>query len=102
MCCRGIVVFVWFWNEDDCGTFSGMKYWVSIEGNIVHFCEYLMASGPGCFRCLIFMPSGPVELLFVLFKMPNCTCVVVSCIFSNGRVLIVWSMWLLILFVYME
>ena len=44
----------------------------------------------------MFMPSGPVGLLF---EMANCTCVAVSCISSIGRVLIVWSMCLLILFV---
>ena len=27
-----------------------------------------MASGPRCLRCLMCMPSGPVELLFVLFE----------------------------------
>ena len=43
------------------------------------------------------MPSGSVELLFVLFEMANCA--FVRCIFSVGRVLIVWSMCLLILFV---
>ena len=58
-----------------------------------------MASGPRCFRCQIFMPSGPMELLFVLFEMTNCTCVVLSCISLLRRVLIVWSMCLLILFV---
>ena len=63
------------------------------------FVRYLVASGPRCLRCLMFMPLGPVELLFVLFEMANCTCVVVSCISSVGRFLIVWSMCLLILFV---
>ena len=66
------------------------------------FVSYLMASGPRCLRFLMFMPSGPVELLFVLFGMTNCTCVVVSHIFSVGRFLIVWSMCLLILFVVYE
>ena len=37
-----------------------------------------MASGLRCLRCLMFMPSGPVELLFVLFDMANCTYVMVS------------------------
>ena len=45
------------------------------------------------------MPSGPVKLLFVLFEMAKCTCVVVSRIFSVGRFLSVWSMCLLVLFV---
>ena len=40
------------------------------------FVKYLMASGPRCLKCLMFMPSGPV--LFVLIEMANCTCVVVS------------------------
>ena len=48
-----------------------------------------MASEPRCLMCLMFMLSGLVELLFVLFEMANCTCVVVSCIFSVGRVWIV-------------
>ena len=32
------------------------------------FVRYLMASGPRCLSCLMFMSSGPVKLLFVLFK----------------------------------
>ena len=48
-----------------------------------------MASGCRCVRCLMFMPSGPVELLFVLFEMANCTCVVVSRISLVVRFLIV-------------
>ena len=63
------------------------------------FVRCLMASGPRCLMCLMFMPSGPVELLYVLFEMANCTCVVVSHICSVGKFLIVWSMCLLILFV---
>ena len=58
-----------------------------------------MARGPKCFRCLMLMPSGPVELLFVLFEMASCISVVVSCIASAGRFLIVRSMRLLVLFV---
>ena len=63
------------------------------------FVKYLMASDPRCLRCLMLMPSGPVEMLFVLFEIANCTCVVVSHISYVGRFLIVWPMWLLILFV---
>ena len=63
------------------------------------FVSYLMASVPRCLRCLMFMPSVLVELLFVLFEMANCTCVVVSCISLVARVLIVRSMCMLILFV---
>ena len=32
------------------------------------FVRYLLASGPRYLSCLMFMPSGPVELLFVLFE----------------------------------
>ena len=32
------------------------------------FVRYLIASGHSCLRCLMSMPSGPVELLFVLFE----------------------------------
>ena len=63
------------------------------------FVRYLIASGPGCFRCLMFMPSGPVKLLLVLFEMANCTCMIISRISSVGRFMIVCSMCLLILFV---
>ena len=45
-----------------------------------------MASGPRCLRCLMFMPSGPVELLLVLFEMVNCTCVVVRSYFLGGKI----------------
>ena len=61
-----------------------------------------MASDPRYLRCLMFMPLGSVELLFVVFEIANCTCVVISCISSVGRALIVWSMCLLILFVLYE
>ena len=63
------------------------------------FVMYLKASVPRCLRYLMFMASGPVGLLFVLFEMANCTCVVVSRISSLGTFVIVWSMCLLILFV---
>ena len=33
-----MLVFVWFWNSDDCGTYPKMGYCVSVEGNAVHFC----------------------------------------------------------------
>ena len=61
--------------------------------------RYLMASSSRCLRCLMFMPSGQVELLFMLFEIANCTCVVVNRISSVGKLWIVWSMYLLILFV---
>ena len=32
------------------------------------FLRYLIVSGPTCLRCLMSMPSGAVELLFVLFE----------------------------------
>ena len=63
------------------------------------FVRCLMASAPRCLRFLMFMPSGPIELLFLLFEMANCTCIMVSRISSVGRLLIVWPMCLLILFV---
>ena len=61
--------------------------------------RYLMANRPICFKCLIFMPSGPVELLLVQLEMANCTCIVVSRTSSVGSFLAVWFMCLLILFV---
>ena len=33
-----------------------------------------IAIGPRCFRCLMFMPSAPVELLFLLFLIACMTC----------------------------
>ena len=62
------------------------------------FVRYLMASGPRCLRCLM-LPSGPVELLFMLFEMANCTCVEVSQIFLVERFLIVWYTSLFVLLV---
>ena len=47
----------------------------------------------------MFMPLGPVELLFVLFEMATCTCVKIRRISSVGRFWIVWSIYVLILFV---
>ena len=66
-----------------------------LKAMLYMFVRHLMASGPRCLRCLMFIPSGPVEL-FMMFEMANCTCVVVSHISSVGRVLIVWSICLLI------
>ena len=40
------------------------------------FVRYVMASGSRCLRCLMFMPAGLVKLLFVLFEMASCTCIV--------------------------
>ena len=54
-----------------------------LKAMLYMFVRYLMASGP---RCLMVMPSGPVQL-FVLFEMANCICVVVSCISLVERVL---------------
>ena len=31
--------------------------------------RYVRPSGPMCLRCLMLMPSGPVELFFLLFRM---------------------------------
>ena len=31
--------------------------------------RYVRPNGPMCLRCLMLMPSGPVELLFLLFRM---------------------------------
>ena len=31
--------------------------------------RYVRPSGPMCLRCLMLMPSGPVEVLFLLFRM---------------------------------
>ena len=63
------------------------------------FVRYLMASGPRCLRCLMFMPANPLELLFVLFEMANGACAMASRISSVERFLNVWSMFLLILLV---
>ena len=48
-----------------------------------------MESGPRYLRCLMSIPSGPVALLFVLYEMDNCTCIVVNYISLVGRVLII-------------
>ena len=53
---------------------------VSVEYSAVHAKGYLMASGPRCFRFLMLMLSGPVELLFGLFEVASHTCVVVGTI----------------------
>ena len=76
-----------------------MGYCLSVEGNVVHVCELSDGKSLKSLKCLMFIPSGPVELLFVLFEMTNCVCVVVSRIFSVARAFIEWYMCLLILFV---
>ena len=50
-----------------------MKCCVSFEGNVVDVCEVSDGKWPKCVSCLMFMPSSPVELLFVLFEIANCT-----------------------------
>ena len=64
------------------------------------FVRYLIASGHRCLSCLMLIPSGPVELLFVLFEMANWTNVVVSRISSVGRFLIVWFICVVIFLCY--
>ena len=63
LCC----FFQNFWNGDDYGMFSKIRYCVSVEGNVVHVREIsnLMASSLRCLRCQMFMPLGQVKLLFV-------------------------------------
>ena len=68
--CANIVVFVSFGNGDNCTTFSKrgivlvlsamlyMKYYLIILNDVI--LKYLVGSGLGCFRYLIFIPSGPV------------------------------------------
>ena len=79
--------------------FQGWDIVLVLRAMLYMFVRYLMANGAMYLRGLMFMPLGPKELLLVLFEMANCTCVMVSCIFLVGRVLIVWFMYLLILFV---
>ena len=61
------------------------------------FVRYLMGSGLWCFRCLMFMPSGLVELLFGLFEIVYRTGVLVSNICLVERFLILLPVGLLIL-----
>ena len=42
---------------------------VGVESNLNVLVRYVRPSGPMCLRCLMLMPSGPVELLFLLFRM---------------------------------
>ena len=94
--CCGIC---WFRNGDDGGMFSKMGIVLVLRAMLQMFMRYLMASGPRYLRCLMFMLSGPVKLLLMLFESANCTCVMASCISSIERFLVVWSICLLILFV---
>ena len=42
--------------------------------------RYSRAIGPRCFKCFIFMLSGPVELLFLLSFIASLICIVVTLI----------------------
>ena len=64
-----------------CGTFPKM-------GIVLVFVWYLITSCPRCFRFLMFMLSGAVELLFMLFEMAYCTYVVVDSMSSIIRFLL--------------
>ena len=68
------MIFVWFRNGDDCDTFPKMGYCLNVESNVVHV--YEVSDG---------YAIVPVKLLFVLFEMVNCTCEMVSRIFSVGK-----------------
>ena len=37
--CANVLVFVWFWNEDNCDRFPNIEICISVEGNILHVCE---------------------------------------------------------------
>ena len=79
--------------------FQGWGIVLMLRAMLYMFVRYLMASGPRCLRYPRFMLLGPGELLFVLFEISNCTFVMVNYISLVGRVLIVWSIYLLILLV---
>ena len=64
------------------------------------FARYFMANQ--CFKCLMFMSSGPVELLLVLFELAKHTEIMMSCLSSMRRFVIVHYMSLLILFTLVE
>ena len=78
------VPMLWFLFRFGMGMIVGcFQRWVIVlvlRAMLYMFVRYLLASGPRCLRYLIVMPSAPVELLFVLLEMANCSCVVVSCI----------------------
>ena len=42
---------------------------VGVESKIECVGEVCVTEWPNCLRCLMLMPSGPVELLFLLFRM---------------------------------
>ena len=79
--------------------FQGWGIVLMLRAMLYMFVRYLMASDPRCLRYPRFMLLGPGELLFVLFEISNCTFVMVNYISLVGRVLIVWSIYLLILLV---
>ena len=57
--------------------------------------RYVTARGPRCFRCLMFMLSGPVELLFLDCLMASSVCAVVICIWVVGSLFVCLSIFLL-------
>ena len=59
----------------------------------------LSPRGPRCFRCLMLVLSGPVELLFLLFLIASWTCDLVSCIYVVLSLLMFLSTTLFVLLV---
>lgn len=59
----------------------------------------LSPRGPRCFRCLILILSGPVELLFLLFLIASWICDVVSCMYVVFSLLMFLSTTLFVLHV---
>ena len=65
------MIFVRLWYRNDVSQFPHVWDGVGVESKnpLPVLVRYVRPSGPMCLRCLMLMPSGPVELLFLLFRM---------------------------------
>lgn len=72
----------------------GMLFVIS---DMLYMCVIsVIALGPRCFRCLIFVLSGPVELLFLECLMAFLVCSSVMCMPSVGSLFVLRSIFLLV------
>jgi len=83
-------------------TFAVFQIWgiVFVLSAMLYICvRYVIAFGPRCFRCLMFMLSGPVELLFLALFMDAIVCSFVIVMGVVCKDLVCLSMYLRRLFV---
>ena len=73
-----VYVFVGFWDGDHVTRVPYVWYYVVVKSSFQHAREECESKRVYVFRCLVFILSGPCELLFLLCFIASWTCVVLT------------------------